>query len=212
MVFVSEMGVRIFDISMEIMGGMLTYPGNPPLKIKRIMRIPKSKNNVSSIQMGSHTGTHVDSGLHIRNKGKGADSLPLGSLYGDARVLDVSRMGNSIGKEELSKFDIRKGEIILLKTNNSLKQYSRFRKDFAHVSIDGARYLASRKVRTLGVDYLSVKRFGGDDIVHNIIIENMTLFEGLCLKGIREGAYTFAGLPLRIDCDGSPARAILIQD
>lgn len=202
--------MRIFDISMEVRNGMMVYPGNPKTKIKRYQSIPKYKNNVSMVSFGSHTGTHVDSELHIKNKGKGADRLPLESLYGKARVLDLSKAGNSIGRKELSGKRIRKNEIILIKTNNSNKQYSRFRKDFAHISIDGARYLASCGIKTLGVDYLSVKKFNSDDIVHNIIIDSMTLFEGLCLKGIKAGTYTFAGLPLRMNCDGSPARAILI--
>lgn len=202
--------MHIYDISIGISEGMINYPGNPKAKIKSYLKIPKSKNNVSIIEIGSHTGTHVDSELHIRSKGKGTDSLPLESLYGKARVLDLSNSGNSIGENELSRFKIRKGEIILVKTNNSLKQYTKFRKDYAHISVSGARYLASRGARTLGVDYLSVKRFNRDDIVHDIIIENMTLFEGLCLKGIKGGEYVFAGLPLKIKCDGAPARAILI--
>jgi arylformamidase len=39
----------------------------------------------------------------------------------------------------------------------------------------------------------------------------MTVFEGLDLRGVPAGRYTFAGLPLRIETDGAPSRAILIQ-
>ena len=92
-----------------------------------------------------------------------------------------------------------------------MKQYHTFRKDFAHLAEDGARYLISKGIKTLGIDYLSVKKFNADDIVHTLIIENMTLFEGLYLKGISAGTYTFVGLPLKIKCDGGPARAILIK-
>jgi arylformamidase len=99
----------------------------------------------------------------------------------------------------------------LLKTNNSVRQYARFRKDFAHVDMDAAKYLISAGVRTLGIDYLSVKKFGKDDDVHALIIDNMTLFEGLNLKWVKAGEYTFIGLPLRMATDGSPARALLLE-
>ncbi|MCL5114979.1 MAG: cyclase family protein, partial [Candidatus Marsarchaeota archaeon] len=154
--------MHVYDISMEVKEGMLTYPGNPAVKIRSRLKIPKSVNNVSEISMGSHTGTHVDSELHIKNDGKGADMLPLNGFYGPARVLDVTKAGSSIGRKELSRFGVRRGEIILIKSSNSTKQYKRFRKDYAHISVDGARYLTERRVKTLGVDYLSVKRFGGD--------------------------------------------------
>lgn len=203
--------MEIHDISMEVSEGMLTYPGNPKVRIRRYASMPKAENNLSIITMGSHTGTHADSELHIRNKGKGADTLPLSSLYGRARVLDLSMRGNSIGEEELSGNGISRGDIILVKSNNSRKQYRSFRRDYAHISPSGARYLVSRKVRTLGVDYLSVKKPYGDDVVHEMLIRNMTVFEGLVLKGIKAGTYTFAGLPLKIGCDGSPARALLIS-
>lgn len=203
--------MKIHDISMEVREGMLTYPGNPRVRVRRCASIPKARNNLSVITMGSHTGTHADAELHIRNGGRGADSLPLASLYGRARVLDLTGAGNGIGERELSGFRPRRDEIILIKSNNSLKQYRTFRKDYAHITVAGARYLASRGVKTLGVDYLSVKKPGSDYEVHDILIRRMTVFEGLCLKGIRPGVYTFAGLPLKIDSDGGPARAILIE-
>ena len=38
------------------------------------------------------------------------------------------------------------------------------------------------------------------------------LFEGLDLKVVPEGEYTFMGLPLRLEADGAPARVILIEN
>ena len=78
--------------------------------------------------------------------------------------------------------------------------------------MDAAKYLVDCGVKTLGFDYLSVKKFGGDDEVHRLLIDNLTLFEGLNLSEIAEGEYTFLGLPLRIDIDGAPARVLLIKD
>ncbi|MEM0202163.1 MAG: cyclase family protein [Candidatus Micrarchaeaceae archaeon] len=203
--------MKIYDISMEIKEGMMVYPGDPELRIYKHSSMPKNPTNVSLIHMGSHTGTHVDAERHIKIGGKTADKIPIGTFYGKCKVLDLTKDGNSIGRKELERFSIKKDDIILLKTNNSTKQYNRFRKDFAHLSEDGARYLVSKGIKTLGIDYLSIKKFNTDDIVHTLTIENMTLFEGIYLKGVPAGTYTFVGLPLKIECDGGPARAILIR-
>ncbi len=203
--------MHITDISMEINENMLTYPKNPKPKIQRYSSIPKNETNESLISFGSHTGTHVDSMSHISKNGKSTDTLPLESFYGTCRVLNLIDVGRMIKKEHLIKHKINKNEIILLKTENSEKQYKKFRKNFAYLSLDAAKYLVKIRIKTLGVDYLSVKRFGMDDNVHKLIINNMTLFEGLYLKNVTSGRYLFAGLPLKIHCDGSPARAILIK-
>ena len=41
----------------------------------------------------------------------------------------------------------------------------------------------------------------------------MVIVEGLVLKEINEGIYTFCGFPLKLkDADASPIRAVLIKD
>ncbi len=83
--------------------------------------------------------------------------------------------------------------MILLKTENSRNQYEKFRMDFAHLTLDCAEYLVERGIKTLGMDYLSVKRFNADDEVHAVLISNLTLFEGLYLKHVDPGSYLSLG-------------------
>ncbi len=193
---------------------MIVYPGNPRPLIRRYASIPQDKVNESILILGSHTGTHVDSRLHIRNEGEGTTSLPLESFYGKCRVFDLTFVEKEIHRQDLEGFQIEKGGVIvLLKTRNStLGGYAKFRKDFIHLKLDAAEYLVMRKIKTLGFDYLSVKKFGGDDEVHELLIDNMTLFEGLNLADVPEGEYTFLGLPLKVDLDGAPARVILVRE
>jgi len=121
-------------------------------------------------------------------------------------------MENEIHREDLEDYQIKKGDIVLLKTRNSKRGYSEFRRDYVHIKLDATDYLVKVGVKTLGFDYLSVKKFEGDDEVHEVLINNLTLFEGLNLAEVPEGEYTFIGLPLRINCDGAPARVILVKD
>ena len=139
------------------------------------------------------------------------NEIPLDNFYGKCKVFDLTHIELEIHREDLEEFDIEKGDIIILKTKNS-NHYDKFNKDFIHIKMDAAEYLVHKEVKTLCCDYLSVKKFGGDDNVHELIINNMTLFEGLDLSNVPQGEYTFVGLPIRVEADGAPARVLLIEE
>jgi arylformamidase len=202
--------MKIIDISMEIHPDMIVYPGNPPPRIEQYQEVEEAGVNESTLILGSHTGTHVDSQLHIETGGGSVAELPLESFYGPCMVLDMTEKGKEISSDLLREHDISAGLILLLKTENSLKGYDHFRKDYAHLTEDGAVYLVECGVKTIGVDYLSVEPFHNGGKIHDILIRSMTVFEGLDLRKVSAGPYIFAGLPLRINADGAPARAILI--
>ncbi len=204
--------VKLYDVSLLIREGMIVYPGNPEPLIRRYSSIPKDKVNESLITFGSHTGTHVDSKLHIQKDTDGVETLPLDSFYGNCRVLDLTCVEKEIHRKDLENYQIKEGDMILLKTRNSKRGFRRFRSDYVHVKLDAAEYLVKAGVKTLGFDYLSVKKLGEDDEVHEVLINNLTLFEGLNLAEVPEGEYVFIGLPLSINCDGAPARVILVED
>jgi arylformamidase len=203
--------MKIYDISLPINEQMIVYPGNPKPKISQYSSIPANVTNESLICLGSHTGSHVDSKRHIQNNTEGAAALPLDSLYGKAKVFDLTEVKSEIHKKDFEKYKLERDDIILLKTKNS-QMYNQFTTEFVHIKMDAAKHLVGSGVKTLGFDYLSVKKYGADDDVHSLLINNLTLFEGLNLSEIKEGEYIFAGLPLRLDCDGSPARVVLIKE
>jgi len=196
---------------MQIHEDMIVYPENPKPKIEKYATVKYEGSNESKITMGSHTGTHIDAPFHIKEEGKKLAEIPLESFYGKCKVIDLTDAGNEIHKEHLAQYEINEDDIILLKTENSTKQYKKFKEDFAHIKRDAAEYLTGKKVKTLGVDYLSVEKFNENECVHNVLLDNLTVFEGLCLKNVEAGKYVFMGLPLKIDGDGAPVRAVLID-
>lgn len=203
---------EFFDVSQLIHEEMVVYPGNPKPLIERYASVPKDRINESILTLGSHTGTHVDSRLYLRDGRPGAASLPLESFYGKCRVIDLAHVDKEICRQDLEKFQISPGDITLLKTRNSTLGYVKFFENYIHLKMDAAEYLVDAGVKTLGFDYLRVSKPEKDEEVHELLINNMTLFVGLNLTGIPEGEYTFLGLPLLIDTDGAPARVILVKE
>ncbi len=207
---------KIIDVSLPISASMLTYPGNAPPKLEFVRRIA-GKSILSALSLGSHTGTHVDARLHVRHDATGdtVDKLPLAAFAGECRVIDLTKIaGNAIKEADLQRHDIKKDEIVLFKTQNSLRGYGKFREDYVHLDESAAKFLAKKKIRTLGVDYLSVQKFNaGNYRVHEALLDaGIVIFEGLDLSKVGSGTYFFIGLPLNIvGAEGAPARVLLLE-
>lgn len=201
------------DISVTIKAGMVHWPSDPAVSIKRINDMNKGdNNNLSFISMGTHTGTHMDAPIHFIAKGKSIDKMPLDACIGPARVIEIKDR-ESIKPDELSAYRIRRGERILFKTRNS--KYWRidaFMKNFVHIFPEAAKYLAAKGVRAVGVDYLSVGGYQKDGALthRNLLNAGIWIIEGLDLSGVKPGKHELICLPLKIlNSDGAPARAII---
>ena len=200
--------MEIIDISAKIEEGMTIYPGNPGVAIRTGRR-----NNVtlSRLEMGSHTGTHMDAPRHVYQKGRKASQVNLNSAYGKCIVLDMSKVKGHISRKDLIGKGLHAGDIVLFKTRNRYTGRGAFRKDYVYISKDAAEYLHGLGVKAVGIDCLSIEGYGKSMDAHRIILKNAAVFEGLCLGGVAPGRYTFIGLPLKIDAEASPVRAVLIR-
>jgi len=210
--------MKIYDISIPISEDMHIFPGDPPFTVTKIKEISKGKTaNVSSIAMGSHTGTHIDPPLHFVKDSQGIDKIPLDRFVGRAIVIDLCNVETEITKKDLDEFDekITRGDIVLFKTKNSeIWNGKEFREDFIYLTKDAGQYLLKKGIKTVGIDYLSIEEYKNKTApVHHLLLENdVIIIEGVNLKGIKPGEYFFACLPLKIkEGDGAPARAILIE-
>jgi arylformamidase len=193
---------------------MVHWPDNPPVRIERMLDIERGDvANVSTISLGSHTGTHMDAPIHFVRGGEGMDRMPLDATMGLARVIEIQDP-TSIKPDELDPHGIGRGERVLFKTrNSSLAWWTRdFIEDFVYVSQKAARYLAERGVRTVGVDYLSVGGFYADGVeTHQALLgAGIWVIEGLDLSRVEPGEHELICLPLKVEGgDGAPARALL---
>jgi len=202
------------DISIPLRDAMVHWPNDPPVSIKRIQDIEHGATaNLSAISMGAHSGTHIDAPIHFLKQGQGIDNIPIDTLVGRARVIEI-RDTESIKPEELVGHRIRGGERILFKTENSshLWHKDKFVEDFVFISDAAADLLVDRGVRLIGIDYLSVGSFkhGGSYVHKTLLSGGIWIIEGLNLSNVTPGKYDLICLPLRIvGGDGAPARAIL---
>jgi len=193
---------------------MVHWPGDSSVIIRRVRDMERGEGaNLSRIAMGVHSGTHIDAPLHFVRHGEVIDRLPLETVVGRARVIEIED-AVSIKPGELERHHIRRGERILFKTKNSshVWQADEFVEDFVAVSNEAAVYLVKRGVRLIGVDYMSVGSYkrGGADVHRTLLSAGIWLIEGLDLSAVTAGKFDLICLPLRLaGAEGAPARAIL---
>ena len=200
---------------MPLHDGMVHWPGDPAVRIRRTRELSRGDScTVSALAMGSHTGTHMDAPGHFLRGGRWLDDMPPEATVGPARVIEV-RDPEAVTPRELERHRIRRGERILFKTRNSSRCWAsdRFVEDFVYISTAAARFLAARRVRAVGVDYLSVGGYRARNgvEVHRILLgAGIWIIEGLNLARVRPGACELLCLPLKmLHSDVAPARAVL---
>ncbi|MFC2005390.1 cyclase family protein [Chloroflexota bacterium] len=109
-------------MSVPLRDGMVHWPNDPPVNIKRIQDIEHGATaNLSVISMGSHSGTHVDAPIHFVKQGQGIDNITIDTLVGRARVIEI-RDTESIKPEELATHCIRRSERILFAKSRHRKR------------------------------------------------------------------------------------------
>ena len=208
--------MKIYDVTVPINESTPVYEGDPNVEITSASAIARGDAaNVSRLCCGIHTATHVDAPAHFIEGSRRVHELELEKLIGVCRVVEIDRSVIAITAEHVENLD--GAERVLFKTRNSdfwndLAQG--FRKDFTYIAPDAAQALVDLQIKLVGIDYLSVEKFGADTFdTHITLLEKeVVIIEGLDLRQVPAGEYELICLPLKIvggTGDGAPARTIL---
>ena len=193
----------IIDITRPVGPDTPVWPGDPPVVVEPVARVRDGDAaDVSRLELGTHTGTHVDPPSHFLPGTATVDALSLEVLIGPAVVAQFSP--GPIDAATLESTALPDGSArLLLKTGG----------DDGAVTLDGARWLVEHGVRLIGADTLSIEPGTDDYPVHRTLLgAGIVIVEGLDLAAVEPGTYQLVCLPLRIvDGDGAPARAVLMR-
>jgi len=207
--------MTFIDISLPVQADLPAWPGDPKIKLYWLSQIDQgSEANVSGLKMSVHSGTHIDAPFHFIQKGATIDKIDLEEMIGNAIVIEVPSHLTSINFEYLETLDLLGCERILFKTKNSLKWERNekiFDRTFIGIDPDGAKWLVGKKIRLVGIDYLSIAPYECTVEPHKILLgAGILVLEGLNLSNVEGGKYRLICLPLNlVGREGAPARAML---
>jgi arylformamidase len=209
---------RIIDISWPLCSETTGYKDKKSVVFNHIKTFSNDGVRESSIELNSHAGTHVDAPTHFLSEGMSIDQISLGSVCGDAFILDMTMHTECITREALAVHDdqIVPGSTVLLKTLNSELAPTNvsFNPSFVYLEASGAQYLAEKKIKAVGIDYLGIERNQPGHPTHKALLNaGVAVIEGLRLGHVAEGNYFLVCLPLAVvGLEAAPARAVLLAD
>ena len=227
--------LEIIDLSQEIFAGMPVFPGLPEVKIA-IHQTHEELDGVTDsgivspvvnrLELGEHTGTHVDAINHMARqyRGQSIDTMPLTMFYTKGICLDLSHKGlcELIETSDLERardeadLDIKPGDTVLLYTDHYRRAYATENwHSGPGLSIEAARWLGHQRIAAFGVEMASPGVRGiSNKEVHQVCGElGFTHYENMINlhELVGRGRFQFIGLPLKIrGGTGSPVRAIAV--
>ncbi len=226
---------EIIDLSQEIYEGMPIFKSLPQVKME-IHNTHEEWNDeinpttktpaVYKLELGEHTGTHVDAINHMAKEhvGKSIDTMPLSMFYTEGICLDFSHKGfrELITSEEVKK-ELGKENLTIKAEDTVLIYTDHYRKAFntenwgngPGITAECCRWLGNQKIAAFGVETMSpgVPKISNKE-VHYICGEmGFTHYENMInlYQLIGRGRFRFIALPLKIrGGTGSPVRAVAI--
>lgn len=226
---------EIIDLSQEIYEGMPVYKDLPQVKMsvhntheewEGDFETKSKTPAVHKLELGEHTGTHVDAINHMAKKyeGQSIDKMPLSMFYTEGICLDVShRTLNELIeikdiKEACEKqnLEISVNDTVLLYTDHYRKAFGT--EDWGKgpgISVETAKWLGRKKISAFGVETMSPGVSGiSNKQVHHVCGElGFTHYENMInlYQLIGRKKFRFIALPLKIKGGtGSPVRAVAI--
>lgn len=178
--------------------------------------------NARTLELYSHSGTHVDAPLHFGVEGPTIDELPLDKLAVTCHVVDLSDLpdGHLVTPDELGGVEekVQPGEGLLLRSGWShYHGEERYRNGLPRISSALADWCVDREVALLGTEAPSVADVNHlpevTDIHQRLFRGGITIVEGLVnLEAISTPKVFLLAMPLRIaGGDGAPARVMAIE-
>jgi kynurenine formamidase len=209
------------DLTHHLRKGMPIYPGDPSPSFEKYSTLQKDGVNLTKITMGSHTGTHLDAPRHFIRDGIGIDKIPPNKLIGEAYVTDLSKkpIGSGITSKDLRREleeEIERDDIVVIYTGCSEHWGDKsINRDYTYLTGDGAEYLVSKRVRAVGIDFLSVEKYkAAEPVVHKTLLGNGIFI----IESLSKALNQFVGkrilmicMPIKLqDGDGAPSRVVAI--
>ncbi|HET7113840.1 MAG TPA: cyclase family protein [Pyrinomonadaceae bacterium] len=210
--------MAFYDVTVPLSNELPTYPGDPGIQIGDWRSLAKGDSaNVSVVNFGAHTGTHVDAPAHFIEGAAKIETLPLDALIGEALVVEAPNDCHVIDGDFVQARVAPGTERVLFKTRNSAfwnEPEPQFHSDFTHLILEAATWLRDQGAKLVGIDYLSIERFKspGHPTHLALLTKGIVILEGLNLSDVPPGRYELFCLPLKLRShlgDGAPARAVL---
>jgi len=211
---------RVVDLTAVLNDQIPCYPTDPRFTKSWHVLFIEHGFYVSKLQMGAHSGTHVDAPLHFLGDGfPDVAGMPLPLFMGEAIALERPKQpGEDLTVADLAGTDIRSGDIVLFRTgwDKRITSPAFFQDEWPGLQPSLVEELICRGVKGIGGDIASVDSpaaIAAGAPAHKLAGRaGMPIFEALVnLEQVTGQRFYFLGLPLKLEGgEASPIRAVAL--
>ncbi|WP_025323351.1 cyclase family protein [Deferrisoma camini] len=180
----------LYDLTHPLSPQTPVYPGDRPVGVRLVASLESEGYRARRLDLGTHSGTHVDAPAHLMPEGTTLDRLPLDLWVGPAVLVERGELGAAAHLPPR----------VLVRGVGE-----------GGLTPDEARLLVEAGVGLVGVDGPSVDPVGAAELpAHRILLgAGLAVVENLRLQGAPAGPGTLYCLPLAVaGGDGAPVRAL----
>ncbi len=221
MSLLSECGAfRVVDLTAPLNDRTPCYPTDPPFTKSWHVHFGEHGFCVSKLEMGAHSGTHVDAPMHFLGDAyPDVAEISLQTIIGHCIALNRPKEGGEdLDIGDLAGADIVSGDIVLFRTGWDIRSGSPafFQDEWPGLHPSLVEELIRRGVKAMGGDIASVDSptaLAAGAPAHKLAGRaGMPIFEALVnLDQVAGQRFFFLGLPLKLEgCEASPIRAVAL--
>ena len=200
---------KLINLSQVIEDNMPVYPGDIRTNLFQIKYLNTNKYNDHRLDISMHSGTHIDSPMHLTENKEYISEASLESFIAFGCVLDVRNQPVIKMKTEYEKL-VKEYSIVLLYTGlDKFYGTAEYYQEHPIVDIELCRFLLRKNIKMLGMDMPSPDKYPFE--IHRLLLENnIFVMENLTNlhKLIGEKSFEVIAFPLKIKADSSMTRAV----
>lgn len=210
--------MTVRDLSRPVESGMPTYPGDPEIHVAPHATFHDDGYRVSALELGSHTGTHVDAPSHTEPEGRTLGEFPVETFRFEARRVDCRDCGARTAIEPDDFPSVSEAvDLLVFDTGWADRWGTDAMVDHPYLAASTAAWCAERGLHVatdaLSVDPTPSERASGDHPTgvpahHALLGSERLILENLCRLDDLPTRFTLRAYPLALDADGAPVRAV----
>lgn len=204
---------KYIDLSQDIIDDMPIHPYDDQVKLYQDKFLDKDKYVNYRLEIGMHSGTHIDTPMHLTDRETYINEIPVDRFIGRGLLLDVRNESLIKFKEYYSDL-VREDDIVLLYTGHSDRYGTKeYYAEQPLIDKDLANFFVEKSIKMLGMDLPSPDNYPFE--IHKLLFDNnILIIENLTnlseLIDVKD--FDVIAFPLKIRAEASMARVVACID
>ncbi|NLP16360.1 MAG: cyclase family protein [Clostridiales bacterium] len=204
---------KYIDLSRDITHDMPVHPYDDRVRLYQDKFLDKDKYVNYRLEIGMHSGTHIDTPMHLTDRETYINEIPIERFVGRGVLLDVRNEDPIKFKNEYADI-VDDNAIVLLFTSHSDKYGTKeYYTEQPVIDNTLAEFFVRKNIKMLGMDLPSPDNYPFE--IHKILFDNnILIIENLTnlseLMDVKD--FEVLAPPLRIRAEAAMARVIAVID